>query len=99
MLRTIAARRDDGDEIVVLVLVFASLEVFFGITNVECCSSQNIMLLYSSTAPSILLESRHYKPLCDLLLKTLKRKWQGKILLKCFIFVEWKAVTVNGWYA
>ena len=53
MLRTIAARRDDGDEIVVLVLVFASLEVFFGTTNVECCSSQNIMLLYSSTVPSI----------------------------------------------
>ena len=53
MLRTIAARRDDGHEIVVLVLVFASLEVFFGTTNVECCSSQNIMLLYSSTVPSI----------------------------------------------
>jgi len=45
MLRTIAAWRDDGDKIVVFVLVFASLEVFFGTTNVECCSSQNIMLL------------------------------------------------------
>jgi len=51
MLRTILARRDDGGETAVLV----SLEVvvFFGITNVACCNSQYIILLYSSTAPSI----------------------------------------------